>query len=219
LSSSDPSPHPPSLSSAQAREVDRLSSERFGVSVDWLMEAAGWRCAEACEGFDAVAVVCGTGNNGGDGLAAARHLHRWGRLQSVSCLDRSRLRGAPEARARALELAGVTISPELALHRADLVLDALFGTGLSRAVDGRAVEWIASINTSGLPAIAVDVPSGLDSDTGEVRGAAVRAARTVTLGLSKPGLYIGAGPDHAGELSVADIGVPREAYEAVGVRP
>ena len=82
----------PTLTSAQVKEVDALAHERYGVSVDWLMEAAGWQVARFCRGM--TAVVCGVGNNAGDGLAAARHLHRWGRLSSVSCVDAARLRGS-----------------------------------------------------------------------------------------------------------------------------
>src|SRR4051812_34640987 len=90
LSSSGPESPPgldalPKLTGAQVKDLDRLASERFGVSIDWLMEAAGWQVARFCDA--PTAVVCGVGNNGGDGLAAARHLHRWGRLTSVSCLD------------------------------------------------------------------------------------------------------------------------------------
>jgi hydroxyethylthiazole kinase-like uncharacterized protein yjeF len=199
----------PTLSSAQAREVDRLCDTRFGIPVDWLMEAAGWECARACAGASAVAVVCGSGNNGGDGLAAARHLRRWGRLHSVACLDTARLHGPAAARARALRLQGVEVADEPRLEGADLVLDAIFGTGLRRPVEGRAAAWIEAVNRSGLPVISVDVPSGIDADSGEVLGVAVRAARTVTLGLPKPGLR--------GDFVVADIGIPREAYAAVGV--
>ena len=206
-------PNPPSryptLSSAQAREVDRLCETRFGIPVDWLMEAAGWEAARACGDARGVAVVCGTGNNGGDGLTAARHLHRWGRLHSVACLDPARLHGPAAARARALRLLGIELAGEPRLEGADLVLDAIFGTGLTRPVEGRAVEWIEQVNAAGLPVLALDVPSGIDADTGEVLGVAVRATRTVTLGLPKPGLR--------GDFVVADIGIPREAYAAVGV--
>src|SRR5581483_7234039 len=87
--SSGPAPALPSLTSAQAREVDRLAAERFAIPVEWLMEAAGWQVARHCRGR--TAVLCGRGNNGGDGLAAARHLHRWGRLHSVACTDAGRL--------------------------------------------------------------------------------------------------------------------------------
>lgn len=211
------SPGLPSLSSAQVRDLDRLAAERFGVAVDWLMEAAGWQLARHCRGR--VAVVCGKGNNGGDGLAAARHLRRWGRLDSVACVDRQGLIGLPARQAAALEAEGVQIEPEPRFEGATLVLDAIFGTGLSRPPEGRPAEWIEAVNASGRRVVAVDVPSGLDADTGLAPGPAVRAAVTVTLGLPKAGLLAGLGPELAGEVWVADIGIPLAAYREIGIEP
>jgi yjeF N-terminal region len=205
----------PTLTSRQVAEVDRLAEVRFGISVDWLMEAAGWQVARFCSG--PTAVVCGIGNNAGDGLAAARHLHRWGRLSSVSCVDAGRLRGSAARERDALGKLGIDISDELRLDDAQFVLDALFGTGLSRAPEGKFAAWIGAVNGSGLRVIAVDVPSGLDADTGLAYAPTVRAHTTVTLGLAKPGLLNGDGPGVAGELWVADIGVPFEAYAAIGI--
>jgi ADP-dependent NAD(P)H-hydrate dehydratase / NAD(P)H-hydrate epimerase len=206
---------PPTLTSRQVAEVDALAQERFGVSIDWLMEAAGWQVARFCRGR--TAVVCGVGNNAGDGLAAARHLHRWGRLTSVSCVDAGRLRG-PAARERdALGNLGVDVSSGLRLAGAEVVVDALFGTGLSRPPEGKFAAWIEAVNDCGARVIAVDVPSGLDADTGVAYAPCVRAHTTVTLGLAKPGLLNGDGPRVAGKVWLADIGVPFEAYAAVGV--
>jgi hydroxyethylthiazole kinase-like uncharacterized protein yjeF len=205
----------PTLSSRQVAEVDRLAQERFGISVEWLMEAAGWQVARFCR--SRTAVICGVGNNAGDGLAAARHLHRWGRLSAVSCVDPQRLRGAAALERDALTMLGVDVSDELRLHGADVVVDALFGTGLSRAPEGRFAAWIEAINRSGSQVVAIDVPSGLDADTGVAYAPCVRANTTVTLGLAKPGLLKGDGPALTGDIWVADIGVPFEAYAAVGV--
>jgi len=207
---------PPSLTSGQVREVDRLAAERFAIPVGWLMEAAGWQVARHCRGR--ALVICGRGNNGGDGLAAARHLHRWGRLAGVACTDPQALAGPAAEQARALRALGVEIAAEPELGTSQLVVDALLGTGLSRPAEGRMAEWIAAINGSGRRVVAVDVPSGLDADTGRAQGACVRASLTVTLGLPKPGLLTADGPAHAGEVWVADIGVPFEAYAAVGVQ-
>ncbi len=179
------------------------------------MEAAGWQVARFCRGQ--VAVVCGVGNNAGDGLAAARHLHRWGRLSSVSCVDASRLRGAAALERDALGKLGIEISSELRLAEAEVVVDALFGTGLSRLPQGKFAVWIQAINDCGLQVVAIDVPSGLDADTGVAYAPCVRANTTVTLGLAKPGLMTNDGLGFAGEVWVADIGVPFEAYAAVGV--
>ena len=206
---------PPTLTSRQVAEVDLLAQERFGISVEWLMEAAGWQVARFCRGR--TAVVCGVGNNAGDGLAAARHLYRWGRLSAVSCVDAGRLKGAAALEREALAKLGINLSDKLRLDGADVVVDALFGTGLSRAPEGKFAAWIEAINSSGAQVIAVDIPSGLDADTGVAYAPCVRANMTVTLGLAKPGLLKGDGPANSGDVWLADIGVPFEAYSAVGV--
>jgi ADP-dependent NAD(P)H-hydrate dehydratase / NAD(P)H-hydrate epimerase len=211
LSSSDR----PTLSSQQVRELDRLAAARFGIALDWLMEAAGWQAARMCEGW--TAVCCGVGNNAGDGLAAARHLHRWGRLASVSCVDRSRLHGHAARELEALEAAGVVVGDRPAFDGAQIVLDAIFGTGLNRAPEGAFAECIESINAAGLRVIAVDVPSGLDADTGVAYSPTVRADATITFTLPKTGLLRADGPRHAGAVTVADIGIPNEALAALGI--
>ena len=206
----------PTLTGAQVAEVDRVAAARFGLPVEWLMEAAGWQIARRCRGQ--TAVFCGKGSNGGDGLAAARHLHNWGRLQSVAAIDRSALRGAAAKMAEALEAVGVEIAHQPRLDGSELILDAIYGTGLNRPPEGRAAEWIDAINASGKRVLAVDLPSGLDSDSGRALSPAVRADVTVTLGLPKAGLLTGDGPRLAGEVWLADIGIPPEAYEIVGAR-
>ncbi len=208
---------PPGLSSAQVKELDRLAAERFGIALDWLMEAAGWQLARLCDG--PTAVVCGVGNNGGDGLAAARHLHRWGRLASVSCIDRARLQGATARELAALAAVGVVVADKPDFTGARAVLDAIFGTGLNRAPQGRFAEWIEAVNGSRLPVIAVDVPSGLDSDTGVAYSPCVRANTTLTFTLPKTGLLLRDGPRLAGSVTAIDIGIPTEALTAIGIEP
>jgi NAD(P)H-hydrate epimerase len=205
----------PLLTSAQVKEVDALTQERFGIAVDWLMEAAGWQVARFCG--QPAAVVCGVGNNAGDGLAAARHLHRWGRLVSVCCVDPDRLRGPAARELEALLRIGVDVATEPASGNAKVIVDAIFGTGISRAPEGRFAEWIESVNASGKPVIAIDIPSGLDADTGVAYAPTVHATTTITLGLPKPGLLKGDGPRLSGGVLVADIGVPLEAYAALGI--
>ncbi len=201
----------PTLTSKQVQEVDALAQERFGISVEWLMEAAGWQVARFVR--QRAAVVCGVGNNAGDGLAAARHLDRWGRLASVSCVDAGRLRGPAARELDALRRLGVEVASDLELEDAEVIVDAIFGTGLSRAPEGRFAEWIEAINGSGKNVISVDVPSGLDADTGVAYAPVVKASATITLGLPKPGLQ-----KLPGRVFVADIGVPLEAYASVGVK-
>jgi ADP-dependent NAD(P)H-hydrate dehydratase / NAD(P)H-hydrate epimerase len=205
----------PQLTSAQVKEVDALAEERFGISVDWLMEAAGWQVARFCR--EPAIVVCGVGNNAGDGLAVARHLHRWGWLVGVCCVDAARLSGPAARQLEVLRRLGIEVSGELRLESASAVVDAIFGTGLSRAPAGRFAEWIEAINAAGKLVVAVDLPSGLDADTGVAYAPTVRADITVSLGLPKPGLTRADGPSLCGGVWVADIGVPFEAYAAVGV--
>jgi len=206
----------PLLTSHQVKEVDALAQERFGISLDWLMEAAGWQVARFCPA--ATTVVCGVGNNAGDGMAAARHLHRWGRLGRVCCVDAARLQGAAAQELVALRRIGIEVSSDLRLDGAQAVVDALFGTGLSRPPAALFAKWIEAINSSQLRVISVDVPSGLDADSGVAYAPCVQAHTTVTLGLPKPGLVAGDGPRLAGDVWVADIGVPFEAYAMVGAQ-
>ena len=178
------------------------------------MEAAGWQLARHCRAR--TAVLCGSGNNGGDGLAAARHLQRWGRLESVSCTDRSALKGAAAQQAEALEALGVTIESAPRLERAQVILDGLLGTGVREHPRTPVAQWIRLANASGKRIVSVDLPSGLDGDSGIALDPTVRAAITVTLGLPKAGLLRGAGPELAGVVWLADIGIPAEAYAMVG---
>lgn len=205
----------PILTSEQVREADEIAAQRYGIPVDWLMEAAGWCVARHCRG--GVAVVCGKGNNGGDGLAVARHLHGWGRLVSV-CADLDSFHGPAAFQARVLRRLGVTVDPEpRRLRDADMIVDAIFGTGLNRSPEGVYAEWIEAINASGRPVVAVDLPSGLDSDTGEAHTPTIRAMVTVTLGLPKAGLVRGDGPAVSGEVWVADIGIPPQVFHEMGI--
>ena len=148
----------PSISSGQVKELDKLATERFGVRLDWLMEAAGWQAARACHGR--TAVVCGVGNNAGDGLAAARHLHRWGRLEALCCIDVGRIKGEARLELEALQRHGVVVYDELQLNGAEVILDSLFGTGLTRSPKDRFATWIEAINAADAHVVAVDIPSG-----------------------------------------------------------
>jgi NAD(P)H-hydrate epimerase len=165
-----------------------------------------------------VVIVCGGGNNGGDGYVIARHLHLRGADVHVAALVApDELRGDARVNAdvwRALQPRRLTVGPpgpgELAA--ADLIVDAIFGTGLARPVTGDAADAIASINASGRPVLAVDLPSGLDCDTGEPLGrgpgGCVRAIRTVTFVAEKLGFTNPRSRDYTGEVLVADIGIP-----------
>ncbi len=181
-----------------------------------LMERAGRAAADlapalALERAGAMLVVVGPGNNGGDALVAARVLRERGLDVEVALLDDpSRFAGdAARAWTRWIEghAMGPTVDPLALLPRATLVIDGLFGIGLHRALEGKAAAWIRAINASPCPVLALDVPSGLDADTGQVHGVAIEADRTVTFIAAKPGLYTGDGPDHAGDIVIEHLGI------------
>ncbi len=157
-----------------------------------------------------VTVVCGAGNNGGDGFVVARRAREAGREVRVFVVgDPGRLGPDASAMLEAMRGAGVGWEPFAASAALEgVVVDALFGTGLSRPVTGAAASAIDAMNAAHGPILAVDVPSGLDPDTGSVRGRAVRASLTVTFIAPKRGLLTGAGPDHAGRVECDALGVP-----------
>jgi NAD(P)H-hydrate epimerase len=206
----------PLLTAAETEALDR-ETERRGTSVEVLMERAGHAVARAASavaggsyGRRAV-VVCGKGNNGGDGLVAARHLSGWGMGVEVILLS-DELRSPADAKLRAAGDAGVRVGGvqrlERALDRADVVVDAIFGTGFRGIPEGAYATAIEHVNGATAPVLAVDVPSGVEGDTGAVRGPAVVADATVTFGAPKVGDVLFPGAAHAGVLDVADIGFP-----------
>jgi hydroxyethylthiazole kinase-like uncharacterized protein yjeF len=195
------------LTAAEMAEADRLTIAG-GVPGMTLMEAAGRAVADAAAALapaGPVLVVAGPGNNGGDGFVAARRLAAAGREVTVALLgDPTRLRGdAAIARDR---WGGPTVAAAAPLPPAALVIDALFGAGLDRAVEGRAAALVAAMNGT-VPVLAVDVPSGLDADSGQPRGTAVRATATVTFFRKKPGHLLLPGRALCGELHLAQIGI------------
>lgn len=189
-----------------------------GISGAQLMEAAGRAVAEAilwrwspCP----LTVLCGPGNNGGDGFVAARYLAAAGWPVRLGLLgERSRLAGDAAHHAALWSGAVETLSSDL-LDGAALVVDALFGAGLSRPVEGVARDVIEAMAGRALPIVAVDVPSGLDGASGMMRGVAAPAALTVTFFRKKPGHLLLPGRILCGEIVLADIGIPEAALDAV----
>ncbi len=176
-----------------------------------LMEAAGLAVANAARGRLAVGgrvvVMAGPGNNGGDGYVAARILAEAGYRVTVGALvDRSRLSGDAALAAASWQGATVPLSPGIG-EGANLVIDALFGAGLDRPIDGLAAVTIDAVNAAPVPVIAVDLPSGIDGGTGRVLGTAVEAVQSVTFFRLKPGHLLLPGRGHSGRVVVADIGI------------
>ena len=202
----------------ELRALDRAVTALFGIPGITLMERAAaaalrhlrhrWPRARR------IAVLCGHGNNGGDGFLLARFAAEEGfdvGLERVG--DRARLRGDAREAARRCEEAGVaTRGGGLDLSRFDVVVDAMLGTGLDRKVGTPFAGTVERINRCGRPVLCLDMPSGLHSDTGTRLGAAVRASSTITFIGLKQGLFTGCGPDVAGRIAFDDLGVPEAAY-------
>jgi len=208
----------PLLGAEAMRALDRHTIETLGVPGELLMESAGRAVAQAVLDLHrlrggALLAVCGGGNNGGDGLVAARHLAALGlpvRALLVSEPKGDAARQAERARAFGVSVEAVE-GGALEIPERAVVVDAVFGTGLGRPVEGAPAEAIRRINASPCAVVAVDLPSGVDADTGRALGEAVRADVTVTLALPKPALALEPGRSLAGRVRVARIGIADRA--------
>ncbi len=212
---------------SEMMDLDRAAIEGGIPSLD-LMEKAGKSVAEQardmlsiCAGKK-ISVVAAKGNNGGDGFVAARYLMSWGAAVKVLLLGEVEdLTPASAANYRLFTEAGgeVAAADAAALQRempgCDLVIDAIFGVGFKGKAEGDFGTAIEAVNDSGVPVLAVDVPSGVEADSGEVQGPAVDAHRTVTFAWPKTGLYLYPGAEKVGELMVADIGIPPDLLGSV----
>lgn len=208
--------------SAQVGELDRLAMDEFGLGNGQLMERAGLAAftllQEHWPRARRLAVICGTGNNGGDGFVLARLASKAGlEVQLLQVGDAKRLRGDALAAAQAAGMSALPFSAE-AIRDCDLLVDALLGSGLQGELAGEWRAAVEAMNASGLPLLALDIPSGLNADLGTVQGCAVRATRTITFIGLKQGLLTADGPAHCGELHFAGLGVPDTARARVPVQ-
>lgn len=208
----------PALSVTQMREVDRVAVEKGTPSLLQMMENAGRNLAEAAVARlgkswpeTPLTVFTGSGNNGGGGLVAARHLVNHGGEVNVVLAEGGRAN--PVVEQQFAVLADTPARVGLVPLDAGLVIDALIGYGLTGAPHGSVAELIAAINESSTDVISLDVPSGLDADTGNTPGPAVVASETLTLALPKRGLTASA----AGDVWLGDLGIPVGVYARVGV--
>jgi NAD(P)H-hydrate epimerase len=227
--------HVPAMTAAQAAEVGRLAIDAYGITLLQMVEQAGSHLAEVVRlelGGDlagrTVVVAVGPGNNGAGGLVAARHLVNRGASVRV-ILARPALRMADAGRHQLATLLEMGTSccvaiydlpdAELAgvLAGADLVVDAILGTRGHGAPHGEVERLIRAVVRSGRPVVSLDVPSGMDPDTGGLPGPAVAATATLALALPKPGLLTGAGAGQSGRLYLGDLGLPATLYASVGL--
>lgn len=208
-----------SITSQKMKALDRIAIKRYGIPSFILMENAGRGIADLAQTLvrkkARILVVCGKGNNGGDGLVSARHLTNRGFRVDVVLLGKlNELTDDARLNHQIVTKMGIPVLKQARLKhllkRADLVIDGIFGIGLTRTVEGIYRKVISLINSSRKPVLAIDIPSGLDSDSGKALGIAVRAKVTGTLGVAKCGLFLNDGPACSGNIKVIDISIPRE---------
>jgi NAD(P)H-hydrate epimerase len=214
------------MSRDQVRRFDLKAINELGIPGVILMENAGRSCAELLKeklsniNYPKVCIFCGTGNNGGDGYVIARHLLNSGfRVTVVICGDRDKIKGDARINLDILERIGqpvelldlleehLGIGVQAYANDADTVVDSIFGTGLSGQLSVEYQQLIEAINTLNRPILAVDIPSGLDCDTGQPLGAAIRATWTVTFVAVKQGFVHSQTAAYTGEIFVASVGI------------
>ncbi|MDG6777223.1 NAD(P)H-hydrate dehydratase [Thiomicrorhabdus sp. zzn3] len=205
----------------QSRAIDRFAIESAGIPGLLLMKRAGLYAFETLRHHypkaQRLLIVCGGGNNGGDGFVVAQLAAMAGfqvdltLLGSTDSLHNEARQAFDEL--KPLKIAPVDFTPER-LEQCDLVIDALFGTGLDRPVSGIAADWIQQINLSNKPVLAIDIPSGLHADSGQVMGQAIRADRTCTFITRKLGLYQFQGPDHCGQIHYSPLFLAQEILQS-----
>lgn len=199
------------VTAAQAKEIDGFTIEKIGIPSMVLMERAALTVVEkmlaSMKVSDKILCVCGVGNNGGDGIAVARMLYQKGYTVAIELVgDRTKATKDNKKQVEIAKKIGVPFVNNLQAEEYNVIVDAIFGIGLSRNVTGIYEEVIARINRHGGTVFAVDISSGLHSDTGQVMGCAVRADVTVTFGYAKQGQLFYPGAEYTGELVVSSIG-------------
>jgi NAD(P)H-hydrate epimerase len=221
---------PKAVSVASIQRLDRMAMEQYGIPSIVLMENAG-RCVSQ-EIFRVlkhkqkknVIVICGVGNNAGDGFVAARHLVNGAVSVKVFLVGTpSTLKLDAKINYQILQKSAVRVYPldrhwaefEKSLKDCQVVVDALLGVGLNRRVEGLFKKVIETIRASGKYVVAVDIPSGLDGTTGTIYGSCIRANTTVTMSLSKKGFYQHNAHQYTGKIVVADIGIPRRLIKRI----
>jgi NAD(P)H-hydrate epimerase len=215
---------PPLYSATQLRELDRLAIEVAGIPGYTLMKRAAEACWEVMlsrwPAARSVAVFCGAGNNGGDGfIIACLALQANCRVQLYQLGDPARMHPDAQQARDAFLSAGGVVQPFTAKSpiEAEIIVDALLGTGVDRPLEGLWRSAIAAMNATATPVLAVDIPSGLQADSGAVAGVAVHAQQTVTFIGRKTGMYTGAAADYCGDIHFTDLGVPADILGQVPV--
>jgi hydroxyethylthiazole kinase-like uncharacterized protein yjeF len=210
-----------SMTKDVARSIDRLARRELGMPTLVLMENAGRSIAEAAlemlKNPGKVVIFCGKGNNAGDGFVAARHLLSQGvDIEVYLAAEYDTIKNEARVNLDILKALGLGINEvvdrkaldRIELTECSLIIDALFGVGLSGEIRGIYRDIISLVNNSKIPVLSIDIPSGLDADTGRVLGVCIEADKTVTFVSKKPGMTIGCGPACCGQIITCDIGFP-----------
>jgi NAD(P)H-hydrate epimerase len=213
------------VTAEEMRKIDDTTIRDFQVDVLMLMENAGRATAELARRMlqgttlgKRVACLVGGGNNGGDGMVAARHLANWGAsVKVIAGTSKDRMKDVPLGQLHIIEKMGIPIlSTEYVLKDYDLLIDGLIGYGLEGNPRDRIATMIKDANSSGRPILASDVPSGMNATTGEAYKPCIKATATLTLALPKTGFLARGTSSYVGDLYLADISVPRKIYESFG---
>ncbi len=209
------------VNSAQMRECDRNTSEYYKVPSVVLMERAALAVAdcvnemlpEVMKSDKRILVLCGAGNNGADGLAVARLLHQQGfEVHIYQAQKESRKSELNMLQTEICQAYGMFYAGDVTSYEYDMVVDALFGIGLSRDLDEESCTLTEVVNNLGCPVLSVDIPSGIDADNGRIMGAAIKADVTVTFGFEKIGMYRYPGKQYCGKIKVAPIGITQASF-------
>ena len=221
----------PRISVEEMRRIDELAVKHFGIETLQMMENAGRAVASLAREVIGVrgriiTVLCGKGNNGGDGLVAARFLSNWGATVNIILASHpdelSPVVKDHYGSATSMHMNRLTavdnIQWELAMKQSDLIIDGLIGYNLKGNPEGSYAELINLANHSGKKILSIDCPSGLDSDTGERMAPCITAEATLALTLPKKGLFLGNAKSAVGKVFCADVGVPHEVFELMGLK-
>ena len=206
---------------SEMREADKTASEKYGIPSIVLMENAAISCAWQVFGFNSFVVLCGKGNNAGDGLAIARHLINAGKKVKIYLLFGNTFSGDARTNFEILKNMSVQFLSlsdgdiKNDIKTSDCVIDAIFGTGLKGEISEEILGIFDIVNSFSNYVLSVDVPSGIDADSGKVFKNAVKADKTVTFAAYKRGLLLFPAADFAGEIKVADISIPKEVFSSV----
>lgn len=218
--------------SQEMRDIDKYAIEKLGIPGVVLMENAGLKVFAYVKKMlgkvenKTIKIFCGKGNNGGDGYVAARHLLNHGANVEVYLLgEKKSVSGDAEINLNILLNMGIGVKEILTendvieinndIKQCDLIIDAIFGTGIRGEIQGPARSLINNINHSGKPVLSIDIPSGIQGDTGKICGVCVKASATVSFALPKLGLLLYPGAEFVGKLIIADIGIPQKAVDSV----